>query len=120
MLVSNPIKAVWVPPTKTRFVTWKEKMYLLGRTTVPSAPADTAPEGKDEAGRNMPSTELAGEGVGEAEGWYIDGRPVKPGFPAAYDGTSVDGTSVGKAVGALIFILCVEELLDWAVGWTVG
>ena len=83
MMVWISIKLVWVPPTNTRFVTWKENMYLLGRTTVPIAPTDTAPEGKDEAGRNMPSTELVGESVGEAEGWYIDGRPDKPGFPSA-------------------------------------
>ena len=42
-------------------------MNLLGRTTVPIAPEDT-PEGKEEAGRNAPKTELVGWEVGAAVG----------------------------------------------------
>jgi hypothetical protein len=63
-----------------------------------------------------------GASVGEAEVGALLGKEEEMGVgaPKVYDGTSVDGTSVGKAVGALIFILCVEELLGWAVGWPVG
>jgi hypothetical protein len=60
--------------------------------------------------------------VGEAKVGALLGKEEEMGVgaPKVYGGTSVDGTSVGKAVGALIFILCVEELLGWAVGWPVG
>jgi hypothetical protein len=58
-----------------------------------------------------------GASVGEAKVGALLGKEegMGVGAPKVYDGTSVE-----KAVGALIFILCVEELLGWAVGWPVG